>query len=545
MRSCQGSWPERILVVSNRKNPGRYENSQCRVMWDGFVYVDGKASGKEAIKAFADGVDLDNLAYKTHSLKGTFLLALCDLATNIWYVFTDNNGLYRTYYGFGKVSNSLLGFHGDCSPKDLDPKAIVEFFFLGGKGNRVSDRTLLSPVKKVRSDDILVLESNYRISLISKNLPGIDADLPVNFEKQMESFFASIAERNVSYDLTGGADTRLLVSLAERHSGDFHLAVSGRPDHPDVMMARRIAETLGKELLVTNHDLGESLEDELTEIFQLSTGALDILTYHRLHQLQRERVRRGIDLIITGEGGGCYEEYLWRQDFPFYHSRNVRYERILNWRLWPSRPNVPFLTEKLLQLKETVRAEVLDELKKYRLPTNTQSYDAIYYYFWDTQVGGQYLSTHSRFLDAYSPLLELQNVMYSYRLPRRRRFFHAFHRKAISKNCHKIAGFKSTQGVSMRDGKAATAKDLFGWSIHSGFRLVGKVLERVTGHSLPKKWPDNPNLIVMVRKTELFLNAVEELKKLGIVQEPVDADDIPGEHVGKVLTLGMLARELQ
>ena len=57
MRFRQCSWPERILVVSNRQNPGRYENSQCRVMWDGFVYVDGKASGKEAIKAFADDVE--------------------------------------------------------------------------------------------------------------------------------------------------------------------------------------------------------------------------------------------------------------------------------------------------------------------------------------------------------------------------------------------------------------------------------------------------------------------------------------------------------
>ena len=89
-------------------------------------------------------------------------------------------------------------------------------------------------------------------------MPGIDAGPDAGFtvERFFQELASSLAGLNVSVDLTGGSDTRLVAALLAR-SLPFECAVSGTADSSDVEIAGEVARALGRPLHVTIHDASD------------------------------------------------------------------------------------------------------------------------------------------------------------------------------------------------------------------------------------------------------------------------------------------------
>src|SRR5207245_6966712 len=116
---------------------------------------------------------------------------------------------------------------------------------------------------------------------------------------------SACAER-VSVDLTGGIDSRLLAVVLNYFGLRFEVAASGVPGNSDVQIARAVAEALGKDFHLTTHDAAGS---DWNELFVISDGLFDLGKTGRPIQLQKDRVKRGITLALSGAGGELYKDF--------------------------------------------------------------------------------------------------------------------------------------------------------------------------------------------------------------------------------------------
>jgi hypothetical protein len=132
--------------------------------------------------------------------------------------------------------------------------------------------------------------------------------------------------------LTGGKDSRLVVAALHAAGLDFQTHTSGFPDHPDVLVARRISTLLGRThrhsaLATVEHDTGRSLKIDLAArahgALFCSDGMLSLY-----HNLQAPTSFAPSPIHLGGVGGeslrGGYAKGLVKQGV-------VTWERLEQW----------------------------------------------------------------------------------------------------------------------------------------------------------------------------------------------------------------------
>ncbi len=121
--------------------------------------------------------------------------------------------------------------------------------------------------------------------------------------------------RNSQHGLTGGIDSRLLAVLLSYFGVPFEVAASGVRGTTDLVIAEKVAKVLDRHFHITYHHI-DDFESTVPEIFGLGDGLFDVVRYHRAFQLQRDRISRGVSLVMSGTGGELFKDFWWLQDFP-------------------------------------------------------------------------------------------------------------------------------------------------------------------------------------------------------------------------------------
>lgn len=526
---------------------GHFQADQEEYLWEnehyifygkGFLYILGVKSGVPSLKKFAGQIHKVGLVPAVSDLKGHFFLVVKDKKENSLYAFTDHSGAFHAYYTQHSLSDSFLQltqFHR-FTKGDLCKESVVEFMNFG---TVFGGKTLLSGIRKICSEEIIRL-NRKGLSKLGKQLPGIDQPhIPLDFMEFFRQFSESIRNRQVSIDLTGGIDSRLLVVLLDHYGIPYELTISGTDSIQDVKISREVAELLGHSVHVT-YPYIDHLEQQVPHLFAISDGQHDIFKHYRTMLHNQNRLNRKKDLVITGVGGEFFKDSEWLHDFPFYASKKTNLERLINLRIVPKQVNDAFFSGGYYEASIRLKSRIKEELLRYRLETNTQSYDNIYYHYELRSTAGNYITAANRMISCYAPLLERDVVRYGFHLPRTERFFNGFHRKVMTQLHPQVAKVKTTEGgisASARHGEVMC--DIQKYFANKTVRLARLIGKKYWGKTYFQETPEHPQLFHKIRSLPCTGRAFLLLKEEGLLHPDLGWKEIGDSLMGNMVTLAL------
>ncbi len=516
-----------------------WEDAEFRAYWEGLIFIPGIESGSDSVRAFLDLVRVSGVTGPVRRLRGTFFLAVVEKKTGDLFALVDNSGLYQAFYRGPLLSSSFLELarREGLSAGDLDPDSVAEFLYFG---DIFSYRTFFAQIRKIPWNAVYCLRPGDREPrLLRKEIQPIDGTdgSSRGFESIIMEAAQSLRNRLVSIDLTGGVDSRLLAAMFRKSGLPFEVAVSGgEPDYEDVRISHRVAGVIGSPLFATIHSL-HRLEEELVETFFAADGLSDVLSYHRLHQLQKARSSRGIDTMVSGAGGELFKDYWWLQDFPLYRRRKARIERLVDMRIMTSEPVHHLLAAGLRECGQSLRGRIVRELSAYAGTDNTSSYDSIFYHWFMSGAAGRILTANTRHVACYAPYLDIEAAKTGFRLPRGARFFNAFHRKMLTDIDPRLAALPTTEGgMSASSSAGRIIADLPKFAGNRLQRLLIKagIRKRAVGGR------NHVDLMTRVRELGMMKDALETLKEIGVIDGSRRLDEIGDGALGPCLSMAML-----
>lgn len=511
------------------------------IAWRGFVYMDGAPSGVPSIRKFAEEIGT-NLGAASTKLKGVYFVAVRDKLTNRTVAFVDSSALFHAYASPKFVGTALLEIisHEQLRPNDLDPDAVIEFLHFGCI---YSGKTLFSNVRKIDADEIIESRADGTIATTKKAVPDLSQQSDRSFEEILCSFARSVATENVSVDLTGGIDSRLLAVALDYAGLQFEVALSGNREQEDVPIAEEVAKLLGREFVLTPHNPQQT---DWNDLFTVNDGLFDLAKSDRSVQLQRDRAQRGITLAVSGAGGELYKDFWWLQDFPCYARRRPNLERLYDIRFFPGRLENRIFGPGYQASAVSLRKRMIESWFPYRAGTNTETYDRIYYGEKMREFAGRFLTNSSKILCVNAPYIDREMVSIGYNVPRSKRFFNGFHRALITKYSPRIAATRTTEGgISASAAPIYVSGDLIKYVNNRLLRLKTKLYQRRGLPVRAHKGPDSPQLGRVLDEFASARKTIQRLQDYGILGKTASTGGTKRPSMGSLMSLDMFIERLE
>jgi hypothetical protein len=512
------------------------------IYWRGFVYVDGVPAGGPSIEKFADEIAIRNLAAESCRLKGVYFVAVHDRLSGDCYAFVDGSGLFHAFSSeqFAGTSFLELAEAEHLRVSDLDAESLVEFFHFG---NVYSGKTLFPNIGKIVPEAIVCIPRIGPVSLQPRPLRDVAEPPARSFEESIKSFVVSAAGQRVSVDLTGGIDSRLLAVVLQSLGLPFEVATCGIKSDPDVLIAQQVADALGLELHVTEREMDDG---DWRDVFRDCDGLFDVVRAYSQMQMRKERLQRGISLVVSGVGGELLKDFWWLQDIPFYGRMKPDLDKLYAFRVSPAPLQHSYLSEPFRAVSLNYRERTLNTLSEYIVPGNTWTYDQIYYGFKMREVAGRSLTNNLHEIACYAPYLEREVAAFGYQLPRRRRFFNNFHRQTITALNSRVARIPTTEGgISVSAESSAICRDSLRYVSDKLSRLTNKLGQRIFNHGYRAGNFDAKDIAASVRGITTQRRTLDHLKDSGIVRRDLQFDQIGTDYLGRMLSLDMLLERLE
>jgi len=259
----------------------------------------------------------------TKELEGFFVIVIGDGRTRETVVVTDLIGSCHGFtrslkHGIALSSSSLL--LAGLEEFRLDPVGCQEFLYTG---IIYEDRTVYKEVKKLGPASVFrfedgLLKSQQRYWQITEvaceSIEGKNA-VTTLWERLVRSAqnVGRVFSRPVC-DLTGGYDSRVVVSAFQMASVSFSTTVSGPESTPDVLVSRGLAKELGVPHLYIEPEEEPSFE-RAKNALAFTDGEYDIVGYSRILKIH-QALSEHHDVSINGSFGEVARGYWWELLFP-------------------------------------------------------------------------------------------------------------------------------------------------------------------------------------------------------------------------------------
>lgn len=514
-----------------------YKNFE--VYYVGYLYFRNFENGIDSLQKIIDEICNNNFEC-IQELYGNYFIFIKNLDTNVSYTFIDNNGVYKAFIHNDKISTSFFELiEYSSTPFTIDHQSLVEFLHFGFV---YFDKTLCKEIEKLNANYIYVIENN-ELKLVSKNLNTISALPKVSPDTFFKQFAQSLGNDLVSADITGGTDSRLIVSALYANKVHFELATSGQPHNFDFKTGKQISEVLKVPFNPYVHSANNITEDLLNEMLVFTEGQVDISVYHRIFGFIRERKMRNISVYISGVGGELFKDFWWLHEFPFYNSKHTNLEKLFRIRIEPVEYNHSILKPAFANISKNLKTETLNKIQKFVGKTNTNSFDTIYYYYKMQTVSATYLTISNKLIKSYAPLLESDLVRFGFHLPRIKRFYNNFHREFISENCKNISKIKTDSGISCSADFSDKLLDVVGFTNNFVMRITKLVLRKLLKKTYLQESPNCNNLYPNMRALNVNHEILQLLKDKGVLNSATKLEDLTDDNYGKILTFGLILRK--
>lgn len=300
------------------------------------------ASGKTALNQILQDFDPDN--YSPHSFLGVFTLII--RKTGRLFIVSDPLGGSRIFHNQDQTfwSSSFLALAENTDHLSINAQGVYEYCF---QETTYGDTTPLNEVKMADSLKYFEL-TEFGVTDREKNLPisfeqstasydNLIEEHSTLLQNQMQSIVSSYGPK-IATALSGGYDSRLMLSLARNTGITPGVYVYGPDDSPDVTVAKAVADGEGFEIHHINKaNHPKPTTEAYSDIVKDNFYALDgfpnegIFDFGANMKTRRERAKDGT-LILNGGGGEIYRNFFYLPDknYSLDDLLNVFYSRFTN-----------------------------------------------------------------------------------------------------------------------------------------------------------------------------------------------------------------------
>ncbi|WP_161946689.1 hypothetical protein [Ureibacillus xyleni] len=360
-------------------------------------------------------------------------------------MFTDHSHLHCFFIGDHFLGTNFLEVIKENKARQFDHDALCEYLEFG---KVLFGKTLYKNIKLSEPRHYYLLE-NGNLIVKDKTIGGIDKPSSI---KDVNEFFKemaySLSDLSVTMSLTGGYDSRMIFANLNQHIPIKPFISGNNPKSKDIVISQKVAKAGGSFSEVIETPKVNVTEQYILSLFQNAQGISLFLnnSYIRIHTFVKNRKNKGFHCYITGAGGEMHKEIWWLADFPFYRKKSVNLNRFYEQRIHFQKEHVAF-GEALEKNRQILKQRIVQELEKYKMPFNTQTYDSLFFQLKGKENSINF-SVMSKFLPSYAPLWELELVRYSYQLPRSSQFFNYSMRKITTKASKNIARVPTDYGTT-------------------------------------------------------------------------------------------------
>ena len=305
----------RLIIYSRGKNE---KGNFCAS--SGCFFYKGK-NGKSALELFLN--DFDPEIYSPHSFLGIFTLII--KKNGRLFIVTDPLGGSRIFHNSDRSvwSSSFLALAETSSGLSIDKQGVYEYCF---QETTYGETTPVNEIKM--ADSLCYFEfCEHGIRSIKKNIP-IDFETTVSTYDELLDEHSSLLQDQMNYvvssyglkiatALSGGYDSRLMLSLARNAGITPDVYVYGADDSQDVKVAQSIARGEGFSIKHINKAHFQKPEpEEYAGILKDNFYALDglpnegIFDFGANMSTRRKRAEDGT-LILNGGGGEIYRNFFY------------------------------------------------------------------------------------------------------------------------------------------------------------------------------------------------------------------------------------------
>ena len=524
-------------VINNSHEYSKYMFERRTYYLSGLIYKDDVVEGEATIIAIEEEYEeTGKLCFR--DIKGAFVLIVVDESKTL--VFTDNSNMRCLYYRGDKISDSFLEIATSTENNEFDIDAICEFLVLGAP---YFGKTLIKNICVTQSINYYVLESN-KIKVENKEIGDIEYPGSVNDPNVFfDNLAGAIKERKATLSLTGGYDSRMIFATLKNKIKVNPFISGDNMKDPDIVVAGKTANAGDEEVEVVLVPKPKVNDKIIEELFSFGDGLELMFTSSKIRKMGfiKDRVNKGFDLYISGDGGPRHKDWNWIQDFPFYKRSKTNIIRYYYQNVEIIKEQNEWLSEKMKVKYNNLAPSFCKQLKKYAKKTNTESYDSFGFETLSDfmKIG---MNNISRYINMYAPLWELDLVRYSYALPRKERFFCNYMRRVTTNGDKNVARVNTVYHTSSSSELKYKIKDVIGFMfqyIERGTRYLGrKILKRTLFVGKVQTWEIESQLCNL----QIIEKALEYCIEKDLICSNINKNGISKENLMKILHIYMLGK---
>ena len=526
----------------------KFEDNNYTIFWEGLIFIKGLTPGEESLQRFVEELKKKPLPTAVECLSGVFACIIHDKKEDSYFSFLDNSGLFNLFYSSNYISTSFIRLVelSHLKKNDIKPASYSD---LVAATSFMRWETYFDSVKKMRYDEIIV-DDGSNIKIVKKELRDIftikkSGKTIIEEYGKIADSFKKIKGR-ISFDLTGGLDTRMNCSAFKYHDLEFETAISGMPGNWDCEYSKLVAEALGTEHYVHYHSVrANHLEKELEECFKYFEPLLDTLIFHRYLQFQKEKLSRNCILTVTGHAGELYKaEFIWNLD---NGNPKKAIDQMLDWGA-----NIRYGTA-LRQIPHDIYSEPYrkysmdygNRVRKFLIENFGSDKSGkvgpkMYTYFHEASRSTNFGAVINRF----SPLLDRDLIPCGTSLKTTTRTFKGGIKRLLFQPWDDRDSFES-RIITFLNKNAAKVKITNSLGINASTKRVDRLrkLYKYTKAKIKKPKVDfvsplHPEFYPIVRSLNKTEEMFEILKNEGILDKKVKVEEIQNDHIGSLFTIG-------
>lgn len=525
-----------LKTFSIKKNNFKYKSIEYGYLncyFRGFIYKKSKRNGKESIKILLDEYKNGNIDFSNYY--GSYNVIIVDKTKKEILFFSDNSGSSCFYYSKDTflISNSFLELSRDLDIKSPNYNSISQFLSF----NCIfSEETIIEEIERTQSYNYYVFKYDENtLKSKRKDQEGkykLEAYKSIN--EYMKDLVYAINGINVYAVITGGSDSRMLISHLNELSDNYNLIISGNEKMKDVEIAKKIARLLEKEIIVIDDKIHFDNINKFEDLIKAGDGVYPFFGRFRLFSKGVFLKGEKADLDINGAGGEFYKNSYLNQDFPFYFGKKINLERFYKLKINPTKLKEELFTSKIkISLKE-MKKRVLSDITS---DINLTEKKHISYFKIGLKVMRYRMITISNSSNAYcdliTPLLESGVLDIAKNKKPWSLELNLFHREETSKANKKLSKVKTDRGLSLSNEIWSIVKDVF---INYTF-LFKVALERFNIIKLKKENVKKESIKTYNKK--FINNAINICKENYILNKEVQINDLSDNLIDKLIAVSL------
>jgi hypothetical protein len=479
---------------------------------------------------------IENGCVDFEKIYGFYKVVITDRKKDIQFFWGDNSGSQRFYINEEKteVSDSFLYLIRGIGSDKLNMQGVSQLF---AYGTIVDGTTIVNGIIKTDSEFYYEVY-NGKIICYSKGLKHFcEKYVQHNLFDYVSAECSLHVEKKVSARITGGNDSRTVLSSALRGGYRPTLIITGHLNNPDIPISKKIAKTAGLDLVILDSYIYEN--EWLKESYEFFDGGYDPVQGYR-QMLIVKRLASEADLLLGGVGGEFYKNDYYKAIRYRLLFRKASVDEAIK-RVFPHQAeNYNWLGSKVRKQAETL-TDRLSMLFSERLQMERDNLSLFNH--------AGYYRIRSSFSDITSSLC--REIIQADPLvdPRMIRSIADYHplklsmsmwqRTQVHRDYPAFSDIETDKGYSMTVDNAK----LLGERIKKGLFWMSRFLNRVR-EKLGLKWNDNilkywDEDYLTARDTDEWRYSFEICKKHGIIDMSAQEADIPLRFTGYIILMGL------